>query len=355
MTGLAATGLEHEQVLVRTGERSGLPVIIAVHSTVLGQAVGGCRMWRYADWTDGLTDALRLSRAMTFKCSLAGLPLGGGKSVIALPPDVQLTPELRRAVLLDLGDAIESFHGAYGVGEDVGTTAEDMLVVKERTRWAYGLPESSGGMGEPSAPTAAGVYECLRVTSERVFGSADLSGRAVTIIGLGQVGTRLAERLSSDGAKLTVTDIDPEKKAVAAALGATWVDVADAVSTQADILVPAALGGLLTDESVPLLRCAAIVGPANNQLSDDAVADLLAARGIVWAPDFLVNAGGVVYGSNMEMSGRTADDAMAAVLAIGNTLRDIYDRAAADNVTPLRAAATVAEERVAAARGSANA
>lgn len=348
------TGLDHEQVLIRTGERSGLPIIIAVHSTALGQAVGGCRMWRYADWTDGLADALRLSRAMTLKCSLAGLPLGGGKSVIALPPDVQLTPELRREVLLDLGDAIESLHGAYGTGEDVGTTTDDMLVVKERTRWAYGLPESSGGMGEPSAPTAVGVYECLRVTSERLFGSPDLSGRAITIIGLGQVGGRLAKRLASDGATLTVADIDPEKKVVAEALGATWVDVADAVSVPADIFVPAALGGLLTEESVPLLRCAAIVGPANNQLSDDTVAELLAARGVVWAPDFLVNAGGVVYGSTMEMSGKTADDAMTAVLVIGQTLRDIYDRSARDAVTPLAAAMAVAEERVANAHRAAD-
>ena len=149
------TRLTHERVLVLSGSRSELPVIVAVHSTVLGQAVGGCRLWRYDRWLDGLEDALRLSAAMTLKCALAGLPLGGGKSVIALPPDLDLTPSLRQAVLHDLGDAIDSLGGSYGVGEDVGTTAQDMAVVAERTRYAYGLPEASGGTGEPSAPTVA--------------------------------------------------------------------------------------------------------------------------------------------------------------------------------------------------------
>ena len=192
--------LEHEQVAIAVGERSALPVIVAVHSTVLGHAVGGCRLWRYRDWRDGLDDALRLSEAMTLKCALAGLPLGGGKSVIALSPDTDLTPDVRRAAMLDLGDAVERFGGSYGVGEDVGTTAEDMLIARERTRYAYCLPESEGGAGEPSEPTAEGVRAAIGVTLERALGTAEVSGRRIAIIGLGQVGSRVARRLAAAGA-----------------------------------------------------------------------------------------------------------------------------------------------------------
>jgi leucine dehydrogenase len=288
---------------------------------------------------------------MTLKCALAGLPLGGGKSVIALPPGLDLTAALRRDVLHDLGDVIESLGGRYGVGEDVGTTAEDMATLAERTRYAYGLPEASGGIGEPSAPTAIGVYESLRTTSESVWGTRDLAGRRVTVIGLGQVGSRLVERLRADGAKLTVADIDAGKQQLAADLGAEWVGVDEALSVETDILVPAALGGVLTASTVPRLRCAAVVGPANNQLADDGVAELLSERGILWAPDFLVNAGGVVYGFEMEMGTKDLDTAMAAVTRIGTTLGDVFARATEDGITPLAAALAVAEDRIAAGRG----
>lgn len=342
--------LDHEKVLIATGARSGLPVIVAVHSTALGQAVGGCRMWRYDDWRDGLQDALRLSSAMTMKCALAGLPLGGGKSVIALSHDTVLTPELRTAVLLDLGDLVESLAGTYGVGEDVGTTAEDMAVVGTRTTYAYGQPEASGGSGEPSGPTAVGVHESVVATCERLFGTPDLAGRTVTVLGLGQVGSRLTQSLSAQGATLTVTDIDPAKRELAAALGAGWVEPADAATTPTDLLVPAALGGLLTSELVPQLRCAGIVGPANNQLAEEGVADELAARGILWAPDYLVNAGGVVAGFHLELGSKDPAVAHEAVIQIGSTLREVYDRAEAEGTTPLAAARHVALERIATAR-----
>lgn len=184
--------LKHEKVFISTGRRSGLPVIVAVHSTALGQAVGGCRLWRYDDWRAGLDDALRLSAAMTLKCALASLPLGGGKSVLAIPPQVEPTAELRRDVLHDLGDVLESLGGTYGVGEDVGTNAQDLATVAERTRFAYGLPEASGGTGEPSAPTAVGVYQSILVTAEQIWGTADLAGRRISVLGLGQVGSRSA-------------------------------------------------------------------------------------------------------------------------------------------------------------------
>jgi leucine dehydrogenase len=342
--------LEHERVAIAAGRRSALPVIIAVHSTVLGQAVGGCRLWRYEDWRDGLEDALRLSEAMTLKCALAGLPLGGGKSVIPLPPETELTPELRRAAMLDLGDAVDAFGGSYGVGEDVGTTAEDMLVARERTRYAYCLPASQGGAGEPSEPTSVGVRAAIDVTLRRVLGTSDVAGRRISIIGLGQVGGRVASRLAEEGAQLLVSDIDSTKLHLAGELGARWADPDSALTADVDVLVPAALGGLLTPQSVANLRCGAIVGPANNQLSDDGVADILAERGILWAPDFVVNAGGVIYGSAIEFDGCQKDEAVARVKAVGTTLEAIFEAAQDGSITPLAAARNVAHERLAAGR-----
>ncbi|MBK5305063.1 MAG: amino acid dehydrogenase [Frankiaceae bacterium] len=341
------TTFDHERVILVNGERSGVPLIVAVHSTALGQAVGGCRLWRYDDWSDGLIDALRLSKAMTLKCALSGLALGGGKSVVALAHDDVLTPESRRDIFLDLGDVIESLDGMYGVGEDVGTTAEDMLVASERTRFAYGLPIANGGMGETSDPTASAIYDCIRVTARKVFGTDDLSGRRMTIVGLGQVGSRLARRLGQDGVKLTVTDVDAGKREIAAEVGAEWVAPELVLSADADLLVPCALGGFLTRDAVSSLRCAAIVGPANNQLATDDVADALAAAGILWAPDFLVSAGGVVYGAEVEVAGKTSEQAMQSVAGIAATLTSIFERADVDGITPLAAASAVANDRIA--------
>lgn len=341
--------LEHERVAIAVGERSALPVIVAVHSTVLGHAVGGCRLWRYRDWREALEDALALSEAMTLKCALAGLPLGGGKSVIALAPDSELTTDRRRAAMLDLGDAVDAFGGSYGVGEDVGTTAEDMLIARERTPYAYCLPESQGGAGEPSEPTAQGVRAAIGVTLARAFGTADVSGRRISIIGLGQVGSRVARRLAADGAGLVVADIDPSKRRLADELGATWAEPETALRAEVDLLVPAALGGILTAASVTTLRCAAIAGPANNQLADDGVADILRDRGVIWAPDFVVNAGGVIYGSAMEFEGCSRDDALARVDAISRSLDAVFSAAQEHSITPLAAARQVANERLSAA------
>ena len=342
--------LEHERVAITVGERSGLPVIVAVHSTVLGQAVGGCRLWCYRHWRDALDDALRLSEAMTLKCALAGLALGGGKSVIAMAPgDMELTPERRRATMLDLGDAVDALGGSYGVGEDVGTTAEDMLIARERTRYAYCLPESQGGAGEPSEPTAEGVRLAIGVTLEQAFGAPEISGRRIGIIGLGQVGSRVARRLAAGGAELVVSDIDASKRGLADQLGAFWVEPDEALRAEVDLLVPAALGGAFTPDSVGTLRCAAIAGPANNQLADDVVADLLHKRGILWAPDFVVNAGGVIYGSAMEMDGSSRAEAIARVGAIADTLGTVFAAAEERSITPLEAARRLARERLGAA------
>jgi leucine dehydrogenase len=341
---------DHEKVVICRGARSDLPIVLAVHSTALGQAAGGCRMWTYRDWRDGLEDALRLSEAMTWKSALAGLPLGGGKSVIALPPGHRLDAKQRRAAMLDLGDLVESLGGMYGVAEDVGTTAHDMAVVAERTRFAYCLPEEQGGAGEPSEPTAVGVYSALKVTCEHLFGQPSVAGHRFTIVGLGQVGSRLAQRLAGENAKLAVTDIDETKHALAEELGATWVEPGQALSHSTDIVVPAALGGILTSDVVKRLDCRAVVGPANNQLDSVDVADHMEARGVLWAPDFLVNAGGVIYGALVDAQGMDPTEVLPRVEAIGDTLRHVFAEAGARGVTPYAAALKLAQERVAAAR-----
>jgi leucine dehydrogenase len=343
---------DHEQLIVRTGPRSGQTLIVAIHSTAAGPAAGGCRLWSYDSWQDGMADALRLSQAMTMKLASAELPFGGGKSVIALKPGTVLSPEQRRAIYLDLGDLIESLGGCFTTAEDVGTTAADLWVARERTQYVACLPQEHGGTGDVAEPTASGVFAAIEAVAPRAFNTHDLGSLRFTIIGLGQVGRRLADRLARCGATLTVTDIDPEAKTVADALGATWVDPSDAPLIETDVLVPAALGGLLTPKLSPSLNCRAIVGPANNQLSEPRVADLLAARDILWAPDFIVNAGGAVYGTMVDFGGRAVEDALAHVALIGPRLGRILDTAAATGVTPYAAALAIAEQRVGEARAS---
>jgi leucine dehydrogenase len=346
----AMSSFNHESVVITTGSRSGLPVIVAVHSTALGQAAGGCRLWEYSTWQDALDDALRLSEAMTLKSALAELPLGGGKSVIALPLGYTLGPEQRRAVMLDLGDLVETFGGRFGVAEDVGTTAEDMLVVSERTRFAYCLPTASGGSGDPSEATALGVFAAIRATCERIFGDPSPAKRHFTVVGLGQVGSRLARLLAADGAVLTITDTNASKDSLAGELGARWVPADEALYEATDILVPAALGGLLTPAVVSTLECSAVVGPANNQLASDDVADLLADRGIVWAPDFVVNAGGVIFGALVDVAGLDPSEVLPRIEAIGATIGRIFAIADGSGTTPYAAALQLARDRVAAAR-----
>jgi leucine dehydrogenase len=340
--------MQHEQATIRTGRRSGLPIIIAVHSTALGDAVGGCRMHAYPHLYDGLTDALALSEAMTLKCAAAGLDFGGAKSVIALPPGSTITGEERRRIFLDFGDAVEAFGGRYHAAEDVGTTAADMAVARERTAYVHCLPERLGGSGEPSELTAVGALAAIEAVWQHIAGTPSLAGRRVTVIGLGQVGSRLARRLADAGAELTVTDIDLDRKDLATEIGARWVDPATAATAETDLLVPAALGGLLSHDLVTRLRCAAVVGPANNQLTDDAVADELAARGIVWAPDFIVNAGGVIHGAIMDIAGGTSAEAQTAARAIGPRLAEILRQADLSLTTPHAVAIEAARRRVAA-------
>jgi leucine dehydrogenase len=323
--------------------------MVAVHSTARGPALGGCRMWTYDDARAAVRDVLRLSRAMTFKAAVADLPLGGGKGVIMLRPEEPvLSPERRHAVLLDFGDTVEALGGAYQTAEDVGTSEPDMEVIAERTDHVTGLAESKGGSGDPSPWTAIGCEVALRVTAERAFGTTDLSGRSVAVIGLGSVGGRLAELLHEGGARLVCADVDSRKRELAERLGATWTDPASALTAEVDIVAPCALGGVLNDDTIPQLRCRAIAGAANNQLADDALDAALAERGILWAPDFVCNAGGIINISvELEEAGYAPERADARVRAVGETLRQIFDRADATSTTPLRAALDLGEQRLA--------
>jgi len=339
----------HERVEVTTGRRSGLVITVALHSSALGPALGGARLWTYPHWSDAVADALRLSSAMTLKNAAAGLDAGGGKSVLCLPPGTSLDADRRRAAFLDLGDVVESLGGLYRTAEDVGSTSDDMLVVSERTDHVVGLPDAAGGSGEPAGPTSLGVYESLCATLERVTGAAGLEGRRITISGLGQVGGRLAVRLAAEGAVLTVTDVNPARRQLAAELGATWAEPGTEHLVPADVFVPAGIGGVLTDEVIDALAASAVCGPANNPLAERSGADRLAARGILYAPDFVVNAGGVIY---LDLEARHAaerEEVMARVAAIGDTLRRIFDDAAQNRITPLAAAESLASSRLAAA------
>jgi leucine dehydrogenase len=316
---------------------------------VRGPSLGGCRLWTYATVGDAVTDALRLSRAMTLKAAVAGLPLGGGKGVIMRTAGEPLSRSRRHQALLDFADVVESLGGRYIAAEDVGTSSSDMSVIAQRTDHVAGLSRRRGGSGDPSPSTALGVLEAILATCERVFGEASLVGRSVCVLGLGHVGSRVARLCVRAGAAVTVSDIDPSLREPMVALGARWIDPRHAIRTRVDVLVPCALGGLLTERSVATLRCRAVAGAANNQLQTDAVASLLARRQILWAPDFVANAGGLINIA-AEIGGYDPVAARRRVRSIGDTLRRIYDRAAHDRITPLAAAMLLAQANLQPAR-----
>jgi leucine dehydrogenase len=340
---LTDSGFAHEKVVAATGVRSGLAMIVAVHSTTLGPALGGCRLWSYDSWADALADALRLSSGMTSKNALAGLDAGGGKSVIMLPAGAVLDGDARHDAFLDLGDLVESLGGSYRTAEDVATTSADMAVIAERTAHVVGLPTETGGHGDPAEYTARGVYAGLRETLRRSTGSAGIAGRRITVAGLGQVGSRLATRLAAEGAVLTVTDFNPGRAVFAAELGAEWVAPDEAHRVSADVFVPAGVGGMLSDDVIAELAATAVCGPANNQLAS-AGADLaLRARGILYAPDYLVNAGGVI-----RLGDELSDDeaVLARIDAIERTLGEVFDEAERSGVTTVEAADRLVAERL---------
>jgi leucine dehydrogenase len=340
--------MEHEELVVRRGSRSGRHVIVAVHSTALGPALGGVRMWHYSSTGEGIRDALRLAGAMTLKAAAAGLDLGGGKGVICAPSgDAPVGPE-RRNLLLDFGDLVESLGGRYITAEDVGIDAADLVAIGERTTHATGLPPERGGSGDPSPLTALGVEAAMRACALARFGSSELAGLRVAVIGFGHVGERLARRLLEAGAKVIASDVDPSKRALALDLGTSWVPPDEAMLTECEVIAPCALGGAIDRANVGELRCEVVCGAANNQLAAEELAPKLAARGIVYAPDFIVNAGGLIN-VYREIRGYSGADARKLVLGIEATLGRVLEQSQTRGITPLAAARALADERLRAA------
>jgi leucine dehydrogenase len=288
---------------------------------------------------------------MTYKSAVAGLPLGGGKGVIMLRGEV--TPEQRDDALRDFGDTVAMLDGAYITAEDVGTSTRDMELIAEQTPHVRGLALARGGSGDPSPFTALGVVTGIEVSCERAFGSADVAGRSVAIAGLGHVGEHIARSLAAAGADMLVADIDERKRALADELGARWVTPEEALTADVDVYAPCALGGILDHDTVPRLRCRVVAGAANNQLADESIGADLRDRGILWAPDFVVNAGGIInIAVEQDPGGYDAGVAAERVRGIGTTLRRIYEDAERTGETPLAAANALAEQNLTAAERS---
>ncbi len=313
---------------------------IAVHRTIAGRALGGLRMWSYATADDAIRDAERLARSMTFKASVAGLRLGGAKAVIALPPGEAPVGRRREDVLRDFAELVNALGGRYITAQDVGTTEQDIVYLSRYTEYLSGRPIADGGAGDPSPYTAHGVEVGIRASLR-----APLNGSHVVVVGLGHVGGELARRLAAAGAKLTVTDANLAKRAIAQQLGATWVAPDQALGVQADVLAPCALGGILAHETLGELQAPVVAGAANNQLADDSVADALRERGVIWAPDFAINAGGLIAVED-ELHGFDRGRVDHAIEAIGDMLTEIYERAATGATSTLASAKQIASERL---------
>lgn len=333
-----------EQVAIRKGERSGCTVAVAVHSTRLGPALGGARMWHYPDPDDAIADVRRLAAAMTMKAAAAGLDLGGGKGVLAAPPGPAPEGELRRAMLLDYGDLVDSLDGSYVTAEDVGTDSADMAVIAERTDHVVGLDATRGGSGDPSPVTALGIVSSIRACVAHMFGIDELRGLSVCVVGLGHVGSRVADMLAAEGAELTVSDLEPARRQRLTP-GTAWLEPERAIISPCDVLAPCALGGAIGLAEAERMGAAIVCGAANNVLTSNEVATELAARGILYAPDFIVNAGGLmsVYG---ELRGLDHERALELARGLEGTMARILDIADSRWITPLESAEELALRRL---------
>ncbi|HEB90309.1 MAG TPA: Glu/Leu/Phe/Val dehydrogenase [Deltaproteobacteria bacterium] len=335
---------DHEHVSYFADPDSGLRAIIAIHNTVLGPAGGGCRMWDYASDEEALRDALRLSRAMTYKIALAGLPGGGGKTVII----GDATRDKSESLLLAIGRAVQRLGGRYIIAEDVGTTPEDMETIARETDFVVGRP---GESGDTSPATGYGVYLGLRTAVARKLGTDALEGIRVAVQGAGNVATYLCQHLHEAGARLAIAD--PNEAAageLAEKVGATIVSPERIYDEECDVFSPCALGAVLNDETIPRLRCSVVAGGANNQLAEDRHAEALAARGILYAPDYVLNAGGIINAyreairlSQADSPGYDESWALEQVERIAATLDEILDIADRESITPDRAAARKVE------------
>jgi leucine dehydrogenase len=335
--------------LVAVRHDAGTWMFVGVHSTVLGPGFGGTRMKAYAGAAEGLWDVLRLSAAMTLKNALAGIPFGGGKAVLAVPAIP--VGEARRGLLLRYADLVEALGGTYVTAADMNTGASDMDVIGERTAHVLGRSPARGGSGEPSPATARGVFHGIRAAVAHAFGDADLAGRTVLVQGVGAVGGPLADLLAGAGAKVLVTDLDAGRaRAAAERVGGREVSAREAIGTECDVFAPCAAGGVLSRETIPRLRCRVVAGAANNQLLEAADADRLREAGILYAPDFVVNAGGVLSLAGLEVLGWSSEELEARLEGIGGTLRRVFELAEAAGISTDAAARRLAEERLRAGR-----
>lgn len=339
----------HEQVVFASDRETGLKAIIAVHDSTLGPGLGGCRMWPYKNSLEAVHDVLRLSRGMTYKSCLAGLPLGGAKAVIIGDAKKDKSPELMRA----MGVAVERLSGRYITAEDVGTNLDDMDIIAQQTRHVVGLRESKNGSGDPSPATVFGVYQGILASVDYKLRKNSLKGLKVAVQGLGSVGYKLCQYLHKDGVELIVSDINPE--AVARAVqefGAKAVEGNDIFTADVDLFAPCALGAIINDTTIDQLKCQIVAGAANNQLAEAKHGEILKKKGILYAPDYAINAGGVINVSFEYSHDHNAnyqydkDKAFAKIANIHETMLSIFRKADQDNIPTNIAADRLVEEKL---------
>jgi leucine dehydrogenase len=333
----------HEQIVFCNDKDTGLKAIIGIHNSVLGPALGGTRMWNYANEWEALNDVLRLSRGMTYKSAITGLDLGGGKAVIIGDAKTQKTPELMRK----FGEFVHSLSGRYITAEDVGMETKDMDTVNDVTPYVTGISESRGGSGNPSPVTALGVYMGMKAAAKYKFGSDNLEGKKVLVQGIGHVGETLVDYLTKEGALVQISDINETRlDEVSKKYGATIFRGTDLYTADVDIYAPCALGATINDDTVHKIQAKIIAGAANNQLADENVhGPILMQRGILYAPDFLINAGGIIS-VNSEIAKYDHTETLRRTENIYNTTLEIFDYAVANNLTPQKAAMALAEIRI---------
>lgn len=349
VSALFSRGTKHEQVVFCQDEHSGLKAIIAVYSTALGPSLGGTRFYPYANEDDAIDDVLNLSQGMAYKAALAGLDLGGGKAVIIGDPNTDKSESLLRAY----GRFVQSLNGRYYTACDVGTFSPDMDIIARECSYVTGRTVEHGGAGDSSVLTAFGVYQGMRAAAQHRWGSPSLEGRTIGVAGVGKVGHHLVSHLVGEGAHVVVTDVNPD--AVARVLAehpeATTADDTDAlVRMDLDVYAPCALGGALDDATLDVLSAQIVCGAANNQLAHPGVEKDLADRGILYAPDYVVNAGGVIQVAD-ELHGFDFDRCRGKAAKIFDTTLSIFARAKSDGIPPAAAADRIAEQRMAEARG----